>query len=177
MEEPGLRETAPENLRETGWLSAAAIVVFVLLLLSVLADVSGRVGGLVVRGDNWLGALNAFGIALLANLPTLIILGVLSDFANLFKRTGEGEVFTPRNLRTLRNAGTGLIWAAAASALIVPNVLRWIEMKGGGGFLWHVNDLALGVGATAAEKRRGARTVDRRRCRRRCHRHRRLGRV
>ncbi len=142
-----LSETRRENLRETSWLSVAALVVFIGLLLTVLADVGGRIGALVVSGETWLQVLNAFLIALLVNLPTLILLGVLTDFSDLFKRTGEGEVFTHRNLRTLRNAGSGLIWAAAASALIVPTVLRWIEMKGGGGFIWHVNDLALGTAA------------------------------
>ncbi len=147
MSEPELRETRAENLRETAWLSVAALVVFIVLLLSVLADVGGRVGHMVVTRENWVDVLNAFLLALLVNLPTLILLGVLTDFSDLFKRTGEGEVFTQRNLRTLRNAGSGLIWAAAASALIVPNVLRWIELKGGGGFLWQANDLALGVAA------------------------------
>jgi hypothetical protein len=50
-------------------------------------------------------SLHAFLLALLVNTPTLIIVGVLGDFAGLFSRTGEGEVFTARNLKTLRSAG------------------------------------------------------------------------
>ncbi|MGA1342774.1 MAG: hypothetical protein ACO33A_06955 [Hyphomonas sp.] len=113
-------ETPVSALRDTSWLSLAAIVLIVLILGSVAADMAGKVGSSVVTRENWLDVLNAFLLALLVNSPTLIIIGVLSDFAGLFGRTGEGEVFTARNLKTLRSAGSGLIWAAAASSIIVP---------------------------------------------------------
>lgn len=137
------------NLRDTSWLSIAAIAFVVIMLGSVVADIAGKVGALVVTQENWKDVLQAFLLALLVNTPTLIIIGVLGDFAGLFGRTGEGEVFTPRNLKTLRSAGSGLIWAAAASAIIVPTVLSWTSHEGRG-FIWHLNDLALGTAAMGA---------------------------
>lgn len=144
-----IRETRRANLHETGWLAIAATVMTVLLLLSVLGDVAGRVGGLDWRGDGWKAILTGFSIALVLNLPKFILIGVLGDFASLFGRTSEGEVFSVRNLRTLRNAGTGLITAAIASAVIVPTLMMWIG-RDGGGLRWHANDLALGVAAMGA---------------------------
>ncbi|MFN3913052.1 DUF2975 domain-containing protein [Hyphomonas sp.] len=142
-------ETSVTALRDTSWLSIAAIVLIVMMLGSVAADIAGKVGALVVTRENWTEVLNAFLLALLVNTPTLIIIGVLGDFAGLFSRTGEGEVFSARNLKALRNAGGGLIWAAAASAIIVPTVLSWTTGDGRG-ILWHVNDLALGTAAMGA---------------------------
>jgi len=134
------------SLRDTSWLSIAAIVLIVMLLGSVAADIAGKAGAQVVTQENWSEVLNAFLLALLVNSPALIFIGVLGDFAGLFSRTGEGEVFTPRNLKTLRSAGSGLIWAAASSSLIVPTVLSWTTQDGRG-VIWDVNDLALGTGA------------------------------
>lgn len=136
--------TPATSLRDTSWLSIAAIVLIVMMLGSVAADITSKIGEVVVTRENWTDVLNAFLLALLVNTPTLIIIGVLGDFAGLFSRTGEGEVFSVRNLKALRNAGGGLIWAAAASALIVPTVLSWTTGDGRG-FIWHVNDLALGT--------------------------------
>jgi hypothetical protein len=142
-------ETPASALRDTSWLSVAAIALIVMILGSVAADMAGKVGSMVVTRANWTDVLNAFLLALLVNTPTLIIVGVLGDFAGLFSRTGEGEVFTARNLKTLRSAGSGLIWAAAASSIIVPTVLSWTGGDGRG-FIWHVNDLALGTAAMGA---------------------------
>ncbi|MDP1557030.1 MAG: DUF2975 domain-containing protein [Hyphomonas sp.] len=136
----------PSALRDTSWLSIGAIVLIVMMLGAVAADIAGKVGAMVVTQGNWTDILNAFLLALLVNTPTLIIIGVLGDFAGLFSRTGEGEVFSPRNFKSLRSAGGGLIWAAVASALIVPTVLSWTSGDGRG-FIWQGNDLALGTGA------------------------------
>lgn len=143
------RDAPASALRDTSWLSVGAIVVITGMLLSVTAEITSRVGALVVTQENWKEILNAFLLALLVNLPTFIIIGVLGDFAGLFSRTGEGEVFTGRNLKTLRSAGSGLIWAAAASAIIVPTLLSWTTGDGRG-FIWHINDLALGTAAMGA---------------------------
>lgn len=91
-------------------------------------------------------ATRAVGVALILALPKLLLLGVIADFARFFGRVGEGDVYTERNLRTLRSGGEGLIAAAAASALVVPTLLRWVEGEGAGGIDWALNDLALGVG-------------------------------
>jgi len=141
---------APQGkLTETSWLATAAIILFVALLLAVLADVSSKVGAAVVTQETWKDVLKVFLLALLVNTPALIVIGVLRDFAGLFSRTGEGEVFSDRNLKALRNAGGGLIWAAAASAIIVPSVLSWTTGDGRG-ILWDINDLALGTAAMGA---------------------------
>jgi hypothetical protein len=70
-------ETPDSALRDTSWLSVAAIVVIVGMLLSVVAEIAGRVGSVVVTHENWTEVLNAFLLALLVNLPTFIIIGVL----------------------------------------------------------------------------------------------------
>jgi Protein of unknown function (DUF2975) len=146
MSESKIPAAAGGKLTDTSWFSVAAIVLLVMILLSSLADVGGRMAGQFVSQTNGREVLHAFLIALLVNLPSFIFVGVLGDFANLFSRTGEGEVFTTRNLKTLRSAGNGLIWAAAASAIIVPTVLSWTTGDGRG-FIWDTNDLALGTGA------------------------------
>ena len=140
---------AEGKLTQTTGLAVAAIVLLVMLLGSVGADIAAKVGTRIVTQENWTDVLNAFLIALLVNSPALIFIGVLGDFAGLFSRTSEGEVFTQRNLKTLRSAGSGLIWAAATSAIIVPTVLSWVQEGGRGirGILWEVNDLAFGTGA------------------------------
>lgn len=89
---------------------------------------------------------HAVGVALILALPKLLLLGVIADFARFFGRVGEGDVYTERNLRTLRSGGEGLIAAAAASALVVPTLMRWVGGEGAGGIDWALNDLALGVG-------------------------------
>lgn len=137
---------AEGKLTQTSGLAVAAIVLLVMLLGSVGADIAAKVGTRIVTQENLTDVLNAFLIALLVNSPALIFIGVLGDFAGLFSRTSEGEVFSSRNLKALRNAGGGLIWAAAASSLIVPTVLTWTTGDGRF-FRWHVNDLALGTGA------------------------------
>lgn len=134
------------NRIDTSWLSVAAIVLIVLMLVAVGGDVAGRVGAMIVTKESWGDVLSAFFVALLVNAPTLIIVGVLGDFSGLFGRTGEGEVFTTRNLKALRSAGHGLIWAAVTSAVIVPTILSWVNGDGRG-VIWDVNDLSLGVGA------------------------------
>lgn len=149
MTRTDMSEPAATPLRDTSWLSVAAVVLVVMLLLSVLADIGGRVSGAHVTDQNWREVLNSFLLALLVNLPTFIVIGVIGDFASLFSRTGEGEVFSQRNFKSLRSAGSGLIWAAAASAVIVPTVLSWTTGDGRG-FIWHVNDLALGTAAMGA---------------------------
>jgi len=137
---------AEGKLTQTTGLAVAAIVLLVMLLGSVGADIAAKVGTRIVTQENWTDVLNAFLIALLVNSPALIFIGVLGDFAGLFSRTSEGEVFTQRNLKTLRSAGSGLVWAAATSAIVVPTVLSWVQ-ESGRGILWEVNDLAFGTGA------------------------------
>lgn len=137
---------AEEKLTQTSGLAVAAIVLLVMLLGSVGADIAAKVGTRIVTQENWTDVLNAFLIALLVNSPALIFIGVLGDFAGLFSRTSEGEVFTRRNLKTLRSAGIGLVWAVATSAIVVPTVLSWVQ-ESGRGILWEVNDLAFGTGA------------------------------
>lgn len=90
-------------------------------------------------------ATHAVGVVLIIALPKLLLLGVLADFAKFFGRVGQGDVYTERNLRTLRSGGEGLVAAAAASAVVVPTLLHWVGGEGGG-IEWALNDLTLGVG-------------------------------
>jgi len=127
-------------------LSFLAWGLFALMLWNVSAAVSERILTIDISESGWRFFANEFGLGLVAALPSLFFAFALWDFAQLFGRCGEGQVFTVRNTRTLRSGGDSLLLAAAASALISPTLTAWI---GGdpGGFRFQANDLALGVGA------------------------------
>jgi hypothetical protein len=85
--------------------------------------------------------------ALAVALPTLTLVGALVEFVRFFERVDDDEVFTERNARTLRAGGQGLVLAAFMSVVVGPSLAAWVGPDGFRGFVWHVNDLAIGVGA------------------------------
>jgi hypothetical protein len=114
-------------------------------------EVGLRVGRALVHADlatvGWRAVLHDGGEALVAALPALCLVGALVDFARFFGRVGEGDVFTERNVRTLRSGAEGLLAAAVASAVVTPTVLGWIGEEPTRGVIFEANDLALGVAA------------------------------
>lgn len=131
-------------------LSAFGWVWVGLLSLDVVSSVvRAALGALRADGGGVDAALltHQVGEALIVALPTLFLLGVMADFARFFGRVGVGDVFTERNLRTLRSGGEGLLAAAVASAVGVPTLLGWIGSAPNRGLGLELNDLTLGVAA------------------------------
>jgi len=140
-----------DDARETyEVLSIGAWVAVGILILNVSYFVGEEVGGIWYETEaDLLAMFNGFWIGLIKAMPTILIAWAISDFALLFGRCGRGDVFTQRNLRTLRSGGDALVLAAIWSALIGPNLVGWLN-ENPGGFDLAFRDLALGVGLMGA---------------------------
>lgn len=131
-------------------LSIGAWIAVGILILNVSYFVGEAVGGIWYATEaDLLAMFNGFWIGLIKAMPTILMAWAISDFALLFGRCGEGQVFTERNLKTLRSGGDALILAAVWSAVFGPNLLRWMTGDPGG-FDLAFRDLALGVGLMGA---------------------------
>ncbi len=141
-------ETDDRRARDThGLLTMGAWLAVVILLINVSQFIVAEVGDVYVNDMADIPALlNGFGIGLLKAMPTLLIALALMDFARMFARCSEGDVFCARNVRTLKRGADSLIWAAVWSAVFAPSSLRWIAGEAGG-FDFVFRDLALAVGA------------------------------
>lgn len=127
-------------------LSILAWVAVAILAVNVSYFVGEEVGGQYFEsGADVLPLLNGFMIGLLKAGPTIFIAFALADFASFFERCGQGQVFTARNLKTLRQGADSLIWAAVTSAVIIPAVLGWVGDETSRN-IFSFTDLALGVG-------------------------------
>ncbi|RIJ23617.1 DUF2975 domain-containing protein [Henriciella barbarensis] len=127
-------------------LSILAWVAVGILAVNVSYLVGEEVGGEYFEsGADVLPLLSAFTIGFLKAGPTIFIAFALADFASFFGRCGKGDVFTARNLKTLRQGADSLIWAAVTSAIIIPAVLGWMDDETSRN-IFSFTDLALGVG-------------------------------
>lgn len=138
--ESSARRTAVP-LAVVGWVAVGV------LLLNVSVAVGTGFPAPEAQAEGWRWFAQGLGRALVPALPTLFLVGALVDFARFFGRVGEGDVFTERNVGTLRSGGEGLVLAAFASAAISPTLAAWIGEDGFRGLVWELNDLALGVAA------------------------------
>ena len=129
-----------------GWLTIGVWVMIGLIGLNLGYKVGHEMGTTAKDGVGWIELLNSFGIVMLENLPTLLIIAALVDFGFFFSRCSQGFVFTEKNTKTLQSGGISLLAAAAASTVITPSLLQWIDGDGRG-FILRANDLAVGVGA------------------------------
>lgn len=127
-------------------LSILAWVAVAILAINVSHFVGEEVGDEYFEsGTDILPLLNGFLIGLLKAGPTIFIACALADFASFFGRCGKGDIFTPRNLKTLRQGADSLVWAAVTSAVIIPVVLGWVGDETSRN-IFGFTDLALGVG-------------------------------
>ncbi|MCH2458561.1 MAG: DUF2975 domain-containing protein [Henriciella sp.] len=127
-------------------LSVLAWMAVAILALNVSYFVGEEVGGQYFEsGADILPLLSGITIGLLKAGPTIFIAFALADFASFFGRCGKGDVFTARNLKTLRQGADSLIWAAVTSAVIIPAVLGWAGDETSRN-IFSFTDLALGVG-------------------------------
>lgn len=127
-------------------LSIFAWVAVAILVANVSYFVGTEVGGEIYRSTGDVPSIaRAFFIGLLKASPTTLIAVAMIDFAFFFHRCGEGDVFSQRNVSTLRSGADSLIGAAIMSAIVVPAVLDAINEPGAHKIL-NFTDLALGVG-------------------------------
>ena len=108
-------------------LTILAWVVVGILGLNVSYFVGEEVGAVWYTSDgNWLEIFNAWWVGIIKAMPTILIAFAAADFAFLFQRCSDGEVFTEQNVKTLRSAASGLFGAGAWAGVISPTLLQWI---------------------------------------------------
>jgi len=126
-------------------LTILAWVIVGVLSLNVAYFVGEEVGGIWYESSgDWRQIINAWGIGMIKAMPTILIAVAAADFAQLFGRYAEGDIFTEANAKTLNKAAYSLagagIWAGVAS----PTLIEWIGQEGRG-ILVDFGDLALAV--------------------------------
>lgn len=123
-----------------------AWVFFVGLIINGGKNMSSELMALDTDVLSFLDLFKGFWIAFLNNLPTFLLAWAIVDLAWFYGRCAEGEVFTRRNVKTLKVSAESLFWAALVSAVIAPTVISWLEREPRG-ILWETNDLTFGVAA------------------------------
>lgn len=124
------------------WL---AWIVVSILCLNVSYFVGEEVGGIVYQsGRDWLAIFNGFWIGMIKAAPTILIAWAIGEFALLFGRCGEGDVFTEKNIATFKSGADSLIWAGIWSGIVGPTLLGWISLEFRG-IATDFTDLALAV--------------------------------
>lgn len=110
------------------WVATVVLAVQLLVLLRLLTLI-GPAADALSHGD-WMGlrlAAEPVLRRLVEFLPLLIYLGGVVAAARIFHRVAEGELFSKANSNGLAEVGSSLLWGAAASAVIVPWILSWID--------------------------------------------------
>lgn len=141
-----MTDTDVQKTRETHRdLTILAWIVVGILGLNVSYFVGEEVGAMWYTSDgNWLDMFNAWWVGIIKAMPTILIAFAVADFAFLFQRCSDGEVFTQRNVKTLRSAAYGLFGAGAWAGIISPTLLQWIGQNFRGVSI-ELGDLALAV--------------------------------
>lgn len=141
-----MTEAETQNTRDTHRdLTILAWIVVGILGLSVSYFVGEEVGGVwYTSAGDWLSIFNAWWIGVIKAMPTILIAFAVADFAFLFQRCSEGDVFTERNVKTLNSAAYALFGAGAWAGVISPTLLAWIEGNFRG-VVVDFGDLALAV--------------------------------
>lgn len=116
------------------------------LAVNAGSTMHGELMAMDMTTQSFSGRFNHFSIALLTTLPAILLAWAMFDMARFYGRCADGDVFSRRNVKTLKVASESLFWAAAISAVIAPTVISWLERKPVG-ILWHTDDLSLGVAA------------------------------
>lgn len=112
---------------------AAAVVALVLLALNLLRLIgviplafaiadgfgSGDFSGVAPE-------LQAFLIAAVGLLPTIIYMAGVDSARKMFHRIGEGELFTEANSKSLADIGGALLYGALAAMVFVPWIQSWL---------------------------------------------------
>lgn len=126
-------------------LTILAWVVVGILSLNVAYFVGEEVGEIWYESPgDWLAIFNAWWLGIIKAMPTILIAFAAGDFAFLFQRCSEGEVFTEENVSTLNKAAYSLVGAGIWAGIISPTLQEWIGMEFRGVSI-DFGDLALAV--------------------------------
>jgi hypothetical protein len=126
-------------------LTILAWVIVGVLCLNVSYFVGEEVGGIWFESNgDWIQIFNAWWVGIIKAMPTILIAFVAADFAFLFQRYSEGEVFTEANAKTLDKAAYGLIGAGVWAGVVSPTLTQWIGQEFRG-VSYNFGDLALAV--------------------------------
>lgn len=141
-----MTEAETQKNRETHRdLTVLAWVVVGILGLNVSYFVGEEVGAVWYTSDaDFLSMFNAWWVGIIKAMPTILIAFAVADFAFLFQRCSTGDVFTERNVKTLKSAAYGLIGAGAWASVISPTLLAFISGNFRG-FVVDFGDLAIAV--------------------------------
>lgn len=142
---PELSKSERQKNEAYDYLSIGAWVAVGILFLNVSYFVGYEFGHEIGTSFDLGASATALSVGLLKASPTILIAVALIDFAFFFHRCGEGDVFTARNVKTLKSGADSLIWAAVVSAIVKPLILDAIGEPGAHEIL-DFTDLALGVG-------------------------------
>jgi len=135
-------QTTQQTHQNLTWL---AWIVVAILCVNVSFFVGEEVGGIVYEsGSDWIAIFNGFWIGLIKAAPTILIAWAIGDFALLFGRCGDGDVFTERNIATFKSGANSLIWAGIWAGIAGPTLLAWLSEEFRG-FVTDFTDLALAV--------------------------------
>ncbi len=108
-------------------LTILAWIIVGVLGLNVSYFVGEEVGGIWFESNgDWLRIFNAWWVGIIKAMPTILIAFVAADFASLFQRYSEGDVYTEANAKTLDKAAYGLIGAGIWAGIVSPTLLQWI---------------------------------------------------
>ena len=119
--------------KQARMFEAAAVIALVLLVLN-LVRLIGAVPlafGIVdafQTGDpaSAAPAVRDFLAAAVTLLPTFIYIGGVESARKVFRRIGEGELFSEANSKGLADIGGALLYGALAAMVIVPWLQSWI---------------------------------------------------
>lgn len=141
-----MTESETNSTRDTHQtLTWLAWIVVAILSLNVSVFVGEEVGTIVYESRaDWIAIFNGFWIGIIKAAPTILIAWAIGDFALLFGRCGDGDVFTEKNIATFKSGANSLIWAGAWAGLIGPTLLDWITEQFRG-LVTDFTDLALAV--------------------------------
>lgn len=141
-----MTEADTNSTRETHQvLTWLAWIVVAILCLNISYFVGEEVGAIVYESrTDWLAIFNGFWIGIIKAAPTILIAWAIGDFALLFGRCGDGDVFTEKNIATFKSGANSLIWAGVWAGIVGPTLLEWITEKARG-MVMDFTDLALAV--------------------------------
>ncbi len=141
MSDPSL-ESSKQTHQTLTWVAWAVVGI---LCLNVSVFVGEEIGGIVYETpSDWAAIFNGFWIGMIKAMPTILIAWSIADFALLFGRCGDGEVFTEKNIATFKSGANSLIGAGLWAGVFGPTLIEWIAGSFRG-FAADFTDLALAV--------------------------------
>ncbi|MFT3997592.1 MAG: hypothetical protein QM667_09310 [Asticcacaulis sp.] len=116
------------------------------LTLSLISQNAELIRDLDFQAGDWRFNLNQIGLFWLTLLAPGFCLCALWSTADVFAGLERGDGFGPVLVKGLRNVGSNLLWAAAASVVIVPTLTAWVSDRFGG-FHYNADITAVTIGA------------------------------